>query len=184
MTASAFADEDGASSWREPGIDELCSRRAVHVLRVHQIGRPARDDERREVVHLRVGVVPRLAIRRALLDRERRLVRVLAEERPRHRKVRHPTLLGAHADVDVDPQQREPVADGVLAALQDVLRPSFFHLAGERVLDAVDEHPAVDEVHDVVLSAGVVLEIVRVERGVDRARPRAFDDLTRVMVLG
>ena len=128
-------------------------------------------------------MVPGLAVLVTLLNAERPLLRLLAEESAGNRKVRRPAFFGAHADVHVHADQRQVFADRILAAFQHVPRLGLLDFTGDGILHLVLEHTLVEEIHDVVLGAGVVHEIAGLQRGIHRARPRTVQHLASNVIL-
>ncbi len=169
VAGGAFTRKHLAALGHFGQIDKLAAGRAVHFCCLHQIGWAAGDEEGRQIAHLGVGIVPSLAILGALGDAEGLLLDLIAEEAAGFGEVRCPAFFRAHADVDVNANQREVVAHRILTTLEHVLGQAFADFAGDRVLHAVLPNDTVLEVHDVVLRARVVLEVIRHQRGVDGA---------------
>ena len=109
-------------------VEELLIERDLEVARIGmaarapQIGRARAEEERLDVVQPVLDRPEARAVAPALADVERRLAIVALGgiDRAQVGDVVHPALLGAGADVEIDPLDRLVDADRVLAALEDV----------------------------------------------------------------
>src|SRR4051794_40237142 len=127
MTAGAVRDEDLPAE-RHSAVAEFSIERRVERLGARQaaglpeVGGPCSEQEPHDLVEAILDRAEARAIAPALADLERRLAVIALGgiDRAQIGNVVDPALLRARADVEVDPLYGLGIADGVLAALEDI----------------------------------------------------------------